>query len=85
MGLNMRINFIFTFAAISIVSLLYISNFVDQRLKLEKEISNLSNKDICEVFTLKKQLKTFSEKKLYIYEARKRELFCSIKNSTVAI
>ena len=80
MGLNMRINFIFTFATISIVSLLYISNFVDKRLKLEKEISNLSNKDICDVFILKKRLKTFSAKKLYIYEARKRELSCSTKN-----
>ncbi len=76
----MRTNCIFTFAAVSIVSLLYISHFVDNRVRLEKEISNLSNRDICEVVNLKKQLKTFSEKNLYAYEVRKRGLSCPAIN-----
>ena len=76
----MRINFIFTFAAISIVSLLYISNFVNERVKLEIEISNLSNREICDAVNFKKPLNTLSEKKLYAYEARKRGLSCPIIN-----
>ena len=81
----MRTNFIFTFVAISIVSLLYISNFVNQRVKLEIEISNLSNREICDAVNLKKQLKTLSEKKLYAYEVRKRGLSCPIINSKTLI
>ena len=81
----MRTNFIFTFAAISIVSLLYISNFVNQRVKLEIEISNLSNREICDAVNFKKQLKTLSEKKLYAYEVRKRGLSCPIINSKTLI
>ena len=80
----MRTNFIFTFAAISIVSLLYISNFVNQRVKLEIEISNLSNREICDAFNFKKHLNTLS-KKLYAYEARKRGLSCPIINSKTLI
>ena len=76
----MRINFIFTFAAISIVSLLYVSNFVNQRMKLEIKISNLSNREICDAVNFKKPLNTLSEKKLYAYEARKRGLSCPIIN-----
>ena len=81
----MRTNFIFTFAAISIVSLLYISNFVNQRVKLEIEISNLSNREICNSVNFKKQLNTLLEKKLYVYEARKRGLSCTIINSKTLI
>ena len=77
----MRTNFLFTFAAISIVSILYISNFVNQRVKLEIEISNLSNREICDAVNFMKQLKTLSEKKLYAYEARKRGLTCPINKS----
>ena len=81
----MRTNFIFTFAAISIVSILYISNFVNQRVKLEIEISNLSNREICDAVNFKKHLNTLSEKKLYAYEARKRGLPCPIINSKTLI
>ena len=81
----MRTNFIFTFVAISIVSLLYISNFVNQRVKLEIEISNLSNREICDAVNFKKLLKTLSEKKLYAYEVRKRGLSCPIINSKTLI
>ena len=67
----MRTNFIFPFAAISIVSLLYISNFVNQRVKLEIEISNLSNREICDAVNFKKHLNTLSEKNCMLMKQEK--------------
>ena len=79
----MRTNFIFIFAAIVLVSLLYISHSVIKSKSKnypisENEISNLSHKDICKNATDNGEWEINSEKKHYVDEAKRRGLSCGI-------
>ena len=79
----MRTNFIFTFAAIVLVSLLYISHSVIKSKSKnypisENEISNLSHKDICKNATDNGEWEINLEKKHYVDEAKRRGLSCGI-------